>query len=325
MELITQLNAHIKKTSAPEIKLLHDKCDKLMQVVAKLNDRLSRIEQFKADTPVSKITADTTPIRPTKWIRRIDTEVEDDFKVRDITPKECIKIIIPKNTDKLNVYFESVSIKRQNYILFKKVDEKCTIDVSQLTRDHYLWSINGDKVNNSSFQEAARKVSNNLANGCALYFKRLSSAQKRARDADEELKLQGLREKLWNQYLVFFSGKFRDKNVNKHHRYRPGCGSCSNKRAVEQLRQIISNRVKDINEYAELSHTSDKLYDHVEGMETQEYDDMLNDIEEPITPRPLKKQKTLRELYVAAGNPELTYDIIRQSMTEEQIREAYNL
>lgn len=327
MELLTHLQAHIKKTCSPDVKALHDKCDKLIELIQKLNDRVTRVEQFKQDTSLSKITIDTTPVRPAKWIKRIEPDLDDEFKVQDMTPKECLKIIVPKNTEKLCMFFDPVTIKDKEYVVFREQNENCTLNIGKISTDHYLWAINGDKVEDMSFQETAEEVSNRIIDGCSLYFKRFSSAQKRARDASEDLKLEGLREKLWKQYVVFFSPTFRDQHSSKHHRYRPGCGSCSNKRAVEKLREIIAPRVEEIKDHTERACSADELFEYMDVMESRKYDRLLKEVEEPIeiVEPPKKKQKTLRDLYIAAGHPELTYDILRKSMSEDQIKSLYNL
>ena len=108
-----------------------------------------------------------------------------------------------------------------------------------------MWAVNGDKVQGMAFNEVAELITKSTKNGCSLYFKKFSSAQKRAREASDDMKLEGMREKLWKQYLIFFSSKYREGVSNKNHRYRPGCGSCSNK-AVEKLRDIIEKRRENI-------------------------------------------------------------------------------
>lgn len=321
MELLTNLNSYIKKVNSPDIKTLHEKCDKLMEVMDKLNDRLARVEQYKSDTPMTK---DGSPLRivtPGTWIKRIEPELDEEFKVQDITPKECTKVIVPKNTEQLCIFFEPVNIKEDTYVVFKKTNEKCTLDVSKLTTDHYIWAVNGDKVEGMAFKEVAELITKSTKNGCSLYFKKFSSAQKRAREASDDMKLEGLREKLWKQYLIFFSSKYREGLSSKNHRYRPGCGSCSNKRAVEKLRDIIEKRREDICKFIGREYETDKLFENVDKLSDTKYKELMTNVEEP----PKKKQKTVRQLYLQRGLPEQMYDVIAATMSEDQIREAYNL
>jgi len=328
--LIKSLDEYVRGLQSTEVKGLHKKLEQLMEVCDKLNERLEKVEKLSSFEKNVSVSDMRTPVKapgtvksPGKWIHREESE-----EVKFVG--QSLNVVVPKNTKTIGMVFKERNCKSDVYAMYCRKIDGCTADISKLSKDHYLISINGKSTKGMSFDDMMNTITELCASGVSLRFKRLSNAQKRSIAASEESKLVGLREKLWKYYELFYTEEWRDEKASKYQRYRPGCGSCKNKTAIDALKTLLEARTVEIVKVLGKDHTVESAYKCLDAMNDDQYENILDRIENPILyETPTKKRKmftpSLRDLFINAGHPANVYDTLIQTMSEDMIRNAFKL
>ena len=195
--------------------------------------------------------------------------------------------------------------------------------------------------------------------GCTLYLHQFDKAQLRAINKKREKNWEELRASLWKKYNVLFSKEYREENRRSHFRYRPNCNSCNHSRSCEVLDGLITERCALIAKLLEIEddrHAIFKKFKEASEEDLKKWFDLVEDRDESSeddsdseimsykppadfkesTPKKRKhvlitedgasrkKQKmSLREEFIAAGNPGVVFDSLHGKMSEEQLRAIY--
>jgi len=261
-----------------------------------------------------------------------DEDEEDDFVVRDMTPKNSIKVKVPRGSETMGVVFEKAIINEKEYTTFK-VKKTGSLDVSKLSIDHYIVMLDGKDVSDMKFDAVLELLKSKLADGCDVYFKRFTVAERRQRAVHKDKMLLAVREKLWKIYGMVFSEEWQKDNAGKYNRYRPNNSTCGNKRANEVLNGLVVKRCKAIAKHCDFENVDMQMvYDKLEKMSDNTYAKVMTDIEDHVLGKrsrsespqePVKKAKTLREIFAEKGQPASAYDALSLSLTDEQIRAMF--
>ena len=261
-----------------------------------------------------------------------DEDEEDDFVVRDMTPKNSIKVKVPRGSETMGVVFEKAIINEKEYTTFK-VKKTGSLDVSKLSIDHYIVMLDGKDVSDMKFDAVLELLKSKLADGCDVYFKRFTVAERRQRAVHKDKLLLAVREKLWKIYGMVFSEEWQKDNAGKYNRYRPNNSTCGNKRANEVLNGLVVKRCKAIAKHCDFENVDMQMvYDKLEKMSDNTYAKVMTDIEDHVLGKrsrsespqePVKKAKTLREIFAEKGQPASAYDALSLSLTDDQIRTMF--
>lgn len=262
-----------------------------------------------------------------------DESDDDEFVVRNATPKNAIKLKVPKNSETMGIVFERTVVNETEYVTFsgKKSGD---LDVSNLSLDHYIFMIDGKDVSGMKFDVVLEVLKSRLTYGCDVYFRRFTVAERRQRNVHKDKMLLKVREKLWKIYGMVFSEEWQKENAGKYNRYRPNNSTCGNKRAIEVLSELVGKRCKAIANHCKFEDDdAQTVHDKLEKMSDIMYANVMTSIEDNILGKrvrtespqePVKKAKTMREIFVEKGQPASAYDTLSLSLTDEQIRAMYN-
>ena len=310
--------------------VVESKCKVLEGEIQALKDMSKQMVVASVkETPVP------TPVKPPDTIDVTSSSEDEDeeFVVRDMTPKNSIKVKVPRGSETMGVVFEKAIINEKEYTTFK-VKKTGSLDVSKLSIDHYIVMLDGKDVSDMKFDAVLELVKSKLADGCDVYFKRFTVAERRQRAVHKDKLLLAVREKLWKIYGMVFSEEWQKDNAGKYNRYRPNNSTCGNKRANEVLNGLVVKRCKAIAKHCDFENVDMQMvYDKLEKMSDNTYAKVMTDIEDHVLGKrsrsespqePVKKAKTLREIFAEKGQPVSAYDALSLSLTDEQIRAMYN-
>lgn len=268
-------------------------------------------------------------------------------------PENAIKFVVPASNKPVGLKMEHFKIGSTDFV---SIEASKDWNGEKFPKDCYLTHLNEEDCTSLNVYHLQNKFNKMLVNGLTLYLQKFNSAQLRSitkqRDKDVQLK----RERLWEKYKVLFSSEYRAKNKNKHFRYRPDCQSCSASRSVEVLSGLITTRCKLISEKLSMENDEDKIFDKLKAVGDSDWENMMakvegrevdlsSDDEELLSYKApsdftsskkrkhdsnteggssSKKQKmSLREEFIAAGNPAVVFDSLHGKMSEEQLRGIY--
>ena len=272
------------------------------------------------------------------------------------TPENAIKFVVPTSNDPVGLKMESFKVGSTN---FCSIEATKSWKGEKFPKDCYVTHMNDEDCTALNINHLENKFNKLVVTGLTLCLQKFNSAQIRSISKQREKDVQLKRERLWEKYKVLFSSEYRAKNKNKHFRYRPDCQSCSASRSVEVLSGLIAASCKLISEKLSEKNDEDKLFEKMRDAENSDWETMMakvegreidlsgddSDDEEIMSYKPpadftpskkrkhdsnteggssSKKQKmSLREEFIAAGNPGVVFDSLRGKMSEEQLRGIY--
>lgn len=316
-------------------------------------DQTQHAESSDDDSPTPQPTTTTTVKKPAKgsvnggkWIKR-------SFS----TPDNTQKVVINPTKDAL-LELEIHEIGKEKFIA---ISPKKGYG-GKFPKEAYIYAIDNDKMTSQpvlTIDQLNNKLKMMAKDGCTLYLHQFDKAQLRAINKKREKNWEDLRASLWKKYNVLFSKEYREENRRSHFRYRPNCNSCNSSRSCEVLDGLITERCALIAKILEIEddrHAIFKKFKEASEEDLKKWFDLVEDREESSeddsdseimsykppadfkesTPKKRKhvlitedgasrkKQKmSLREEFIAAGNPGVVFDSLHGKMSEEQLRGLY--
>ena len=316
-------------------------------------DQTQHAESSDDDSPTPQPTTTTTVKKTAKGSSNGGKWIKRSFS----TPDNTQKVVIKPTKDAL-LELEIHEIGKEKFVA---VSPKKGYG-GKFPKEVYIYAMDNDKMTSQpvlTIDQLNNKLKMMAKDGCTLYLHQFDKAQLRAINKIREKNWEDLRASLWKKYNVLFSADYIEENRRSHFRYRPNCHSCNSTRSCEVLDGLITERcaliakilkIEDdrhaiFKKFKEASEENlKKWFDLVEDRDDSSEDDSDSEIMsykppadfKESTPKKRKhvlitedgasrkKQKmSLREEFIAAGNPGVVFDSLHGKMSEEQLRAIY--
>ena len=316
-------------------------------------DQTQHADSSDDDSPTPQPTTTTTVKKTAKGSSNGGKWIKRSFS----TPDNTQKVVINPTKDAL-LELEIHEIGKEKFIA---VSPKKGYG-GKFPKEVYIYAMDNDKMTSQpvlTIDQLNNKLKRMAKDGCTLYLHQFDKAQLRAINKKREKNWEELRASLWKKYNVLFSKEYREENRRSHFRYRPNCNSCNHSRSCEVLDGLITERCALIAKLLEIEddrHAIFKKFKEASEEDLKKWFDLVEDRDESSdddsdseimsykppsdfkesTPKKRKhvlitedgasrkKQKmSLREEFIAAGNPEVVFDSLHGKMSEEQLRAIY--